>query len=240
MVHCNGFRTLYNYLLYKQSKPDMPSEDMVALQVSLVNLAHKCYPDKVDYVDDVLSKTVDIFNKFGLEKISMSKPVGKEVIKLLKMPVDVYDDVLTLLKLEHYGNLLDFMDYEGRKTIALYVINNALENETKIGNAESADTLLGLISSLVQDQADQPATPQDPEDFADEQSLLGRFLHLLQSDDPDEQYIILNTARRHFGAGGNKRIPFTLPPIVFAAYQLAFKYYALKDTVSTQNQQISK
>lgn len=35
---------------------------------------------------------------------------------------------------------------------------------------------------------------------------------------------ILNTARKHFGAGGNQRIRFTLPPLVFAAYQLAFRY----------------
>ncbi|EDL11005.1 vacuolar protein sorting 35, isoform CRA_b [Mus musculus] len=60
--------------------------------------------------------------------------------------------------------------------------------------------------------------------FADEQSLVGRFIHLLRSDDPDQQYLILNTARKHFGAGGNQRIRFTLPPLVFAAYQLAFRY----------------
>lgn len=35
---------------------------------------------------------------------------------------------------------------------------------------------------------------------------------------------ILNTARKHFGAGGNQRIRFTLPPLVFAAYQPAFRY----------------
>lgn len=34
----------------------------------------------------------------------------------------------------------------------------------------------------------------------------------------------MNTARKHFGAGGNQRIRFTLPPLVFAAYQLAFRY----------------
>jgi Vacuolar protein sorting-associated protein 35. len=31
-----------------QSRIDMPAEDIVALQVSLINLALKCYPDKVD------------------------------------------------------------------------------------------------------------------------------------------------------------------------------------------------
>lgn len=35
---------------------------------------------------------------------------------------------------------------------------------------------------------------------------------------------ILNTARKHFGAGGNQRIRYTLPPLVFAAYQLSFRY----------------
>lgn len=46
----------------------MPSEDTVALQVSLINLALKCYPDRVDYVDKVLETTVDIFNKCGIKR----------------------------------------------------------------------------------------------------------------------------------------------------------------------------
>lgn len=45
---------------------------------------------------------------------------------------------------------------------------------------------------------------------------------------------ILNTARKHFGAGGNQRIRYTLPPLVFAAYQLAFRYKENSSLVSTQ------
>ncbi|XP_048461938.1 vacuolar protein sorting-associated protein 35 [Rhincodon typus] len=86
------------------------------------------------------------------------------------------------------------------------------------------DAILNLVSTLIQDQPDQPAEDPDPEDFAEEQSLVGRFIHLFQSEDPDQQYLILNTARKHFGAGGNQRIRFTLPPLVFSAYQLAFCY----------------
>lgn len=44
---------------------------------------------------------------------------------------------------------------------------------------------------------------------------------------------ILNTARKHFGAGGNQRIRFTLPPLVFAAYQLAFRYKENSKVVSS-------
>lgn len=40
------------------------------------------------------------------------------------------------------------------------------------------DTVLGLISPLVEDQSDQPpAEEEDPEDFAEEQGLLGRYIN---------------------------------------------------------------
>ena len=42
---------------------------------------------------------------------------------------------------------------------------------------------------------------------------------------------VLNTARKHFGNGGNKRLRHTLPPVVFAAYKLAFRFKELKEEV---------
>ena len=51
-----------------QARADMPTEDVVALQVSLINLALKCYQDRVDYIDKVLNTTVEIFKKLGIEQ----------------------------------------------------------------------------------------------------------------------------------------------------------------------------
>ncbi len=42
---------------------------------------------------------------------------------------------------------------------------------------------------------------------------------------------ILNAARKHFGTGGDERIGYTLPPLVFAAYKLVINYSTLKDEV---------
>lgn len=58
--------------------------------------------------------------------------------------------------------------------------------------------------------------------------LIQRFIHLLKSDDPDTQYKILQTARKHLGAGGPQRIKFVLPPLVFSAYQLTYKFKELE------------
>ena len=56
------------YILFFQNRTDMPPEDIVALQVALINLALKCYPDKVDYVDKVLETTEEIFNRLNLDQ----------------------------------------------------------------------------------------------------------------------------------------------------------------------------
>lgn len=46
----------------------MPPEDKVSLQVALINLALKCYSDRIDFVDKVLQTTIDIFAKLKIEK----------------------------------------------------------------------------------------------------------------------------------------------------------------------------
>ncbi|XP_034949457.1 vacuolar protein sorting-associated protein 35 isoform X1 [Chelonus insularis] len=212
-----------------QTRQDMPPEDIVSLQVALINLAHKCYPDRVDYVDKVLNTTVQIFQKLNIENLEYNSAVSRELSRLMKIPVDNYKNILTVLKLENYAPLLEYFDYEGRKSLAIYIISNILDNETLIPTQEQVDIVLSMVSPLVQDQPDQPNIEEDPEDFAEEQGYLGRLIHHFKSETADQQYMILSAARKHFSAGGNKRIKYTLPAIVFQAYQLAFTYKAIKD-----------
>ena len=58
---------------------------------------------------------------------------------------------------------------------------------------------------------------------------MGRLVHLLQAPDLDQQYLVLSSARKHLSAGGPLRIPTTLPPVVFQAYQLARSFYQARD-----------
>jgi len=51
------------------------------------------------------------------------------------------------------------------------------------------DAILAVVSPLVQDQSDQQEEV-DQEDFLEEQGLMGRFIHLLQGDTADQQYLV--------------------------------------------------
>ncbi|XP_055537816.1 vacuolar protein sorting-associated protein 35 isoform X1 [Wyeomyia smithii] len=221
------FSTQIAYIV--QLRTDMPLEDTVSLQVALVSLAQKVYPDRVDYVDKVLETTAQILDRLNMTKycISHSLSVNQELSRLLRLCVDFYNNVLTIFQLQFFTPLLEKFDYTSRKALSLYIVMNVLENETQVPSAEHVDSVLTMLSPLIRDQEDQPADKIDAEDFAEEQGIVGRFVHLLRSDDPDTQYKILTAARKHFGLGGQQRIRFVLPPLVFQAYQLAYKYKAI-------------
>ena len=57
---------------------------------------------------------------------------------------------------------------------------------------------------------------------------MGRMIHLLLTPDPDQQFLILEVSRKHFGEGGAQRIKYTLPPILMQAFQLAGKFHEAK------------
>lgn len=178
------------------NRQHLPPEDMVSLQVALVNLALKCYPDRVDYIDKVMVNSVEVFQRLGLDRIESNTSVARELSKLLKIPVDNYNNILTLLKLQHYAALMQHLDYHGRKSLSIYILNNALECETVVPTQEQAEQALHLVNALVTDQSDQPTSDVDLEEVADEQSLLARLVHQFRSEVPDQQYLILTGARK--------------------------------------------
>ena len=216
-----------------KARPDMPPEDIVSLEVSLMNLAYKCYTDRVDMIDTVLNNTKELFVNAEISVVEHRTPVGRELEKLLKIPIDSYNDIMIVLALEHYIPLLNCYDFSGRKEMSAYLINNVIDNSTLIPSPEKAETILTIVGPLVSDQKDGPsaeeARQEDKDDWEEEQSLMGRLVHLLVSTDPDQQYLVLTTARKHLSAGGPLRLPHTLPPLVFQAYQLTRRFHEIRE-----------
>ena len=76
--------------------------------------------------------------------------MSKELVHLMKLPIDNYNNVLTLLKLEHFGPLFEYFDYQARKTMSIYIINNALDNDTVISTPEQVSrSVCSLIIIIV-------------------------------------------------------------------------------------------
>ncbi|CDS09286.1 hypothetical protein LRAMOSA10646 [Lichtheimia ramosa] len=222
-------------------RPDLSIQDLTALLVSLINLSLSCYPDKLNYVDQILGYGREKMTEYSDSPDLHSKATEASLLALLLAPINQYTSVLTLLALDNYQPLLSLQPFTTRRAVAHAVVSSVLRNETIIGTPEDVHGVLELCDVLLHEQKDAPvatttaASPMyarsrkpeftsiEDEEFAEEQGWVAKMIHLFRSKDEDTQFLLLSTARKLLANGGD-RIRYTYPSLVISAVKLARRY----------------
>ncbi|KAH9759182.1 vacuolar protein sorting-associated protein 35B [Citrus sinensis] len=196
---------------------DMPIVGAISLYVSLLTFTLRVHPDRLDYVDQVLGACVKKLS--SAPKLEDSRAT-KQVVALLSAPLDKYNDIVTALTLSNYPRVMDHLDDGTNKVMAMVIIQSIMKNSTCISTAEKVEVLFELIKGLIKDLDGAAQDELDEEDFKEEQNSVARLIHMLYNDDSEEMLKIICTVRKHIMTGGPKRLPFTVPPLVFSALRL--------------------
>ena len=56
----------------------------------------------------------------------------KQLVALLSAPLEKYKDVVTILKLSNYGKVMEHLDYDTNRVMAVVLIQSILANNTLI------------------------------------------------------------------------------------------------------------
>jgi len=202
------------------NKPRLPCRDYLALQACLENLCLRCFKDTPSYVNTILFNVNTYLTKLKeSEPEVVREPASVQQLSLLlSQPVDAYNDALRVLSLSNYAGIGQHLVYEKRKQVQMGLLQNLVAQNTPITSVEQVTTVLSYVSTLVRDESDMVAS--DPEDFVDEQHLVASSVHLLENSDPQTLYRMYVAARKAFGVGGQNRIIYTLPPLVFCVLRL--------------------
>lgn len=62
--------------------------------------------------------------------------MSRELLRLMKVPVQSYEDPLTVLKLPHFSPVYALFDYQGRKSLATYLVQTIVDKEALITTAD--------------------------------------------------------------------------------------------------------
>ncbi|KAH8918389.1 vacuolar protein sorting-associated protein 35 [Atractiella rhizophila] len=213
-----------------KNRPDLSIQDITALLVSITNLALSCYPDRLEYVDQVLA-----FARRKMSEYSDSPDLHHPItignsLSLLLAPVHSYASALTLLALPSYLPLLSLQPYTSRKSVSHAIISSILKNETPIDTVEDVKGILEICHVLIKDQRDAAVGMGMAPPGREEQGWVARMVHLFKADDLETQFELLQTARREFQQGGD-RIRWTFPPLVIEAIRLARRYKYREETI---------
>ncbi|XP_004499290.1 vacuolar protein sorting-associated protein 35B [Cicer arietinum] len=200
-----------------EAQVDMPIVGAIALHVSLLTFTLRVHPDRLDYVDQVLGSCVKKLS--GKPKLDDNRAT-KQVVALLSAPLDKYNDVVTALTLSNYPRVMDHLDNVTNKVMALVIIQSIMKNNTYISTADKVEVLFELIKGLIIDLDGSSEEEVDEEDFSEEQNSVARLINMLHNHDPEEMFKIICTVKKHIISGGPRRLPFTVPSLIFSALKL--------------------
>ncbi|CAK7334207.1 unnamed protein product [Dovyalis caffra] len=199
-----------------EAQVDMPIFGAVTLYSSLLKFTLHVHPDRLDYADQVLGACVKKLSSRG--KLDDSKAT-KQIVALLSAPLEKYNDIVTALKLSNYPRVMEYLDIETNKIMATVIIQSIMKNNTRISTADKVEALFELMKGLIKD-LDGAEEEVDEDDFKEEQNSVARLIQMLYNDDLEEMFQIISTVKKHVMTGGPKRLPFTVPPLVFSSLKL--------------------
>ncbi|KAJ6019066.1 hypothetical protein N7499_009779 [Penicillium canescens] len=209
----------------------LPIQDTMALLVSLVNLALNIYPDRLEYVDQVLDFATQKTTEFTDHADLHSAPTQQHISHLLNAPLQSYISIFTALALPHYLPLLTSQSYPTRRAVASEILRSLLRNKILVSSTENLDRVLQAVRVLIKEGMQQStgypgAQSQrrggETDETVEEQGWLARLVHLIQGPNNDTQLKLLQATRKAY-TDGNERIRYTTPAIITASIRLARK-----------------
>lgn len=212
----------------------LPLWDTIGLLVSLTNLALNIYPDRLDYVDQVLAFANEKVAQYQNHADLHSQQSQSEILKLLLAPLQAYFSIFTALSLPNCIPLLHAEPYPTRRAVAGEIARSLLKNQVKIESDENLKAVLEVLRVIIREGTQQaPSYPGGPlnrkgaesEETIEEQGWLARLVHLIQGRNNDTQFTLLQTAQKAFSEG-HERIKHTYPPLIMACFTLARKFKA--------------
>lgn len=207
-------------------------QDTMALLTSLANLALNIYPERLEYVDQVLLYASEKAAEYTDSPDLHSAATQANMLGLLLAPIKTYFSLFTALALPHYLPLFLSQSYATRRSVAGEVAKTILRNRIKITTTAHLEGVLTLLRVIIKEGIQNPgAYPGlagrqrggETDETIEEQGWLARIVHMLQGADNDTQLKLIQQTKRSYEAG-NERIKYTTPALITASMKLARKY----------------
>ena len=231
-AHIKLFEIFYGQVSHLVKAQRLPIQDTIALLVSLTNLALNIYPERLDYLDQVLSYANEKVNQYANSPDLHSAPTQSNILSLLLAPIKTYLSLFTALALPNFLPLLHAQTYPTRRAVAGEVARSLLRNQTSISSSENLEGVLEILRVIIREGSQQPAgypglasqrRNAETDETIEEQGWLARMVHLIKGPDNDTQFKLIQAAKRAF-VDGNERIKYTTPALLTLSIKLARKY----------------
>lgn len=202
---------------------------IIELLVAFMKFTLKCCPNnqKIETVNHICKSVYSILKESSSTK--QTKDTVKQVLRILNLPLE---NKISIFKIPLFSELMAFLDYSSRSTLALTILDNLsqvsrkkvyISDEIPIDNQEADEddilntpekilALLGYIRPLTENSSD--SLEIDKAQFTYEQLSVSKFIFAIKEKNPEKYSEMLKLVQKVFILGGESRVKFTIPTLI--------------------------
>ncbi|KAL0235313.1 hypothetical protein GEMRC1_001895 [Eukaryota sp. GEM-RC1] len=204
-------------------KEIMGPSDVICLCDALLAVVFKCFPDRLDYVDQVLGHLPNHADTSGNpECFRTSSTISRQLLALLKLPVEEYNDLTRIAKLSNYSLAMSLLPAFPARQLARALADSAVSKKLIPSDLpkEEVETwvqsILGLVVPLYNNKE------VDEEDIMDDAVLLSKMIHSFDGvGDSSVQLEIVNQIYEILKKSGDLRLRVIIPSLVLVTLHAA-------------------
>ena len=209
-----NFNGYINQNLNKRDLKSFNLNKLFNLVLSFMKFSLQCAPkDQLNQsVNNMFSLALDLSNiqPHKLDEDCINK-IGLLLIEPLNNGINIF-------RMNDFIPLMNFLNYKNKKNLGIKLIETLIADANKekstiekIDSLDSLDNVLKYIQPLLGDTRD--SIQEDESTYEYEQSIVGKLVYLIRTNNPEIIYKILNDLKNIFAHGGINRRRYTLPPL---------------------------
>ena len=130
-----------------QAHSDITGADIASMYAGLLSFAQAVYPDRIEYIDNILGRATKI--------LETKKPFGdpkseRRIVDFLCIPLE-HNDLKIVLQLDNFSGLLHVLSVAKQKDVAYKVAKEIIAKQDIITSKTHAESLLNILAPLLED-----------------------------------------------------------------------------------------
>ena len=195
-----------NLIEQESSNDKIDLKSILQLLCSFLNFTINCCPnnEKIINTNYSLKLTKDFLNNYSN---SLTNDCLKLINNILCIPLN--SNEINIFQLQELNDLMKFLDFNSRENISIKIIESFVNNKNeKIDTPEKIKTLINFIRPIIEGEIEIDNNLDDYE-IECQQTLVVKLLNLINVDNIDTFYNIINIYKNSIINGSYKRKKYT-------------------------------
>lgn len=223
------FKNSIANVVNKQQGEDIQLHKLLELQAAFIKFCVHTFPDKIEYVDQILQLSVNLCGKVSPSEYS--DEVLDSIVQILIHPLETMS--IVVLNLAEYPKLMGYLPFLKRKKVASKIVEAVVNSRTYIITTGIMTKLISFILPLIEEQDD--SVPPTQEEMEQDLGLVSRLIGFVESHDPQvtcQMLDLLGSKVKQLPAETRKVV---LPSLITGYCRVARRVIEVKKLLTEEN-----